>query len=103
MGMCPQYGRTSRGLELTGQLNPDKPACNLLLCRRQSFLIDAKADGGSLHARFLKMQQLFEDVFFVEGEIGDRPLQLVNLKGRDASILLDTGCAGDPHARSRAQ
>jgi glyoxylase-like metal-dependent hydrolase (beta-lactamase superfamily II) len=42
------------------------------------------------------MQQLFEDVFFVEGEIGGRPLQLVYLRGRDASILLDTGCAGDP-------
>jgi glyoxylase-like metal-dependent hydrolase (beta-lactamase superfamily II) len=42
------------------------------------------------------MQQLFEDVFFVEGEIGGRPLQLVYLKGRNASILLDTGCAGDP-------
>ena len=42
------------------------------------------------------MHQLFENVFFVEGEILGRPLQLVYLRGRDASILLDTGCAGDP-------
>jgi glyoxylase-like metal-dependent hydrolase (beta-lactamase superfamily II) len=42
------------------------------------------------------MQQLFENVFMIEGEIGGRPLQLIYLKGTEASMLLDTGCAADP-------
>ena len=42
------------------------------------------------------MQRLFENVFMLEGEIGGRPLQLTYLKGSEASMLLDTGCAADP-------
>lgn len=42
------------------------------------------------------MQQLFENVFLLEGEVGGRPLQLIYLQGADASLLLDTGCADDP-------
>ncbi len=42
------------------------------------------------------MQQLFEGVYLLEGEIGGRPLQLTYLKGKDAALLMDTGCAHDP-------
>lgn len=42
------------------------------------------------------MQTLFENVFLLEGEVGGRPLQLTYLRGNRASLLLDTGCAGDP-------
>lgn len=42
------------------------------------------------------MQQLFEGVFLLEGEVGGRPLQLLYLQGALASILLDTGCSNDP-------
>ncbi|RME86238.1 MAG: MBL fold metallo-hydrolase [Caldilineae bacterium] len=42
------------------------------------------------------MQQLFDGVYMLEGEVGGRPLQLVYLRGDSASILLDTGCARDP-------
>ena len=42
------------------------------------------------------MQQLFEGVYLLEGEVGGRPLQLVYLKGDHASLLMDTGCAHDP-------
>lgn len=41
------------------------------------------------------MQALFENVFMLEGEVGGRPLQLIYLRGNRASLLLDTGCAGD--------
>ncbi|MCO6452881.1 MAG: MBL fold metallo-hydrolase [Caldilineales bacterium] len=44
------------------------------------------------------MQQLFDGVFMLEGEVGGRPLQLVYLQGDIASILLDTGCANDPES-----
>lgn len=42
------------------------------------------------------MQPLFENAFMLEGEVGGRPLQLVYLRGNRASLLLDTGCSGDP-------
>lgn len=42
------------------------------------------------------MQQLFDGVYLLEGEVGGRPLQLVYLKGESASLLMDTGCAHDP-------
>jgi glyoxylase-like metal-dependent hydrolase (beta-lactamase superfamily II) len=42
------------------------------------------------------MQPLFENVFMLEGEVGGRPLQLMYLRGNRASLLLDTGCTGDP-------
>lgn len=42
------------------------------------------------------MQQLFDGVFVLEGEVGGRPLQLIYLKGDRASLLMDTGCAHDP-------
>lgn len=42
------------------------------------------------------MQQLFDGVYILEGEVGGRPLQLVYLKGDSASLLMDTGCAHDP-------
>jgi glyoxylase-like metal-dependent hydrolase (beta-lactamase superfamily II) len=32
----------------------------------------------------------------LEGEVGGRPLQLIYLRGSHASLLLDTGCSGDP-------
>lgn len=43
------------------------------------------------------MQNLFPGVFILEGQIGGRPLRLVYLQGSDSSLLLDTGCAQDPH------
>lgn len=42
------------------------------------------------------MQQLFEGVYMLEGEVGGRPLQLIYLKGQTATLLMDTGCAHDP-------
>lgn len=42
------------------------------------------------------MKKLFDGVFLLEGEVGGRPLQLVYLQGQNTSLLLDTGCAGDP-------
>lgn len=42
------------------------------------------------------MQQLFEGVFLLEGQVGGRPLQFVYLNGPDASLLMDSGCAHDP-------
>ncbi len=42
------------------------------------------------------MQQLFEGVFLLEGDVGGRPLNLLYLQGSQASILWDTGCANDP-------
>jgi glyoxylase-like metal-dependent hydrolase (beta-lactamase superfamily II) len=42
------------------------------------------------------MQQLFDGVFMLEGEVGGRPLQLIYLKGESASMVMDTGCAHDP-------
>jgi glyoxylase-like metal-dependent hydrolase (beta-lactamase superfamily II) len=42
------------------------------------------------------MQQLFDGVFLLEGEVGGRPLQILYLRGESASILWDTGCASDP-------
>lgn len=42
------------------------------------------------------MQTLFENVFMLEGEVGGRPLQILYLRGNRASLLWDTGCAGDP-------
>lgn len=46
------------------------------------------------------MQTLFQDdagsVHLLEGDVGGRPLNLIYLKGKDASLLWDTGCAGDP-------
>lgn len=42
------------------------------------------------------MKTLFEGVYLLEGDVGDRPLQLIYLKGDLASLLLDTGAAGDP-------
>lgn len=42
------------------------------------------------------MQELFDGVFLLEGDVGGRPLQLLYLQGESASMLLDTGCAGDP-------
>jgi glyoxylase-like metal-dependent hydrolase (beta-lactamase superfamily II) len=42
------------------------------------------------------MQQLFNGVFLLEGEVGGRPLQLIYLRGDLASLLMDTGCAHDP-------
>ena len=42
------------------------------------------------------MQQLFDGVYLLEGEVGGRPLQLIYLKGETASLLMDTGCAHDP-------
>lgn len=46
------------------------------------------------------MKTLFSDpagaVHLLEGDVGGRPLMLVYLRGRDASLLWDTGCAGDP-------
>lgn len=42
------------------------------------------------------MQQLFDGVYLLEGEVGGRPLQLVYLKGDRASLLMDSGCAHDP-------
>lgn len=42
------------------------------------------------------MQQLFDGVYLLEGEIGGRPLQLLYLRGKDAALLMDTGCAHDP-------
>lgn len=42
------------------------------------------------------MQQLFDGVYLLEGEIGGRPLQFIYLKGETASLLMDTGCAHDP-------
>jgi glyoxylase-like metal-dependent hydrolase (beta-lactamase superfamily II) len=42
------------------------------------------------------MQQLFDGVFMLEGEVGGRPLQFVYLKGDSASMVMDTGCAHDP-------
>ncbi len=42
------------------------------------------------------MEKLFDGVYLLHGEVGGRPLQLVYLQGQDASLLLDTGCAGDP-------
>lgn len=42
------------------------------------------------------MQQLFEGVSLLEGELGGRPLQFVYLNGGSASLLMDTGCAHDP-------
>lgn len=44
------------------------------------------------------MQQLFDGVFMLEGEVGERPLQLIYLQGASAAILLDTGCTHDPTA-----
>lgn len=49
------------------------------------------------------MQQLFEDVFLLEGVINGRPLQLIYLQGESASLLLDTGCSGDPEGFISAQ
>ena len=49
------------------------------------------------------MQPLFENVFMLEGEVGGRPLQLMYLRGDHASLLLDTGCAGDPEKFIAAQ
>src|SRR5947208_393364 len=46
--------------------------------------------------RRVRMQQLFDGVYMLEGEVGGRPLQLVYLKGGTASLLMDTGCAHDP-------
>jgi glyoxylase-like metal-dependent hydrolase (beta-lactamase superfamily II) len=42
------------------------------------------------------MRKIFDGVFMLEGVIGGRPLQLMYLRGERASVLLDTGCAGDP-------
>jgi len=42
------------------------------------------------------MQQLFERVYMLEGEVGGRPLQLTYLRGDRLDLLIDTGCAGDP-------
>lgn len=42
------------------------------------------------------MKQLFDGVYLLEGDVGGRPLQLICLCGSEASLLLDTGCAGDP-------
>lgn len=42
------------------------------------------------------MEQLFEGVSILEGEINGRALQLVYLRGATASLLMDTGCAHDP-------
>lgn len=42
------------------------------------------------------MQQLFQGVYMLEGEVGGRPLQLIYLKAVTASLLMDTGCAHDP-------
>lgn len=42
------------------------------------------------------MQQLFDGVSMLEGEVGGRPLQLIYLQGSQASLLLDTGCTNDP-------
>ncbi len=42
------------------------------------------------------MQQLFEGVYMLEGDVGGRPLQLMYLRGDMASILWDTGCTKDP-------
>lgn len=42
------------------------------------------------------MQQLFDGVFLLEGEVGGRPLRFVYLNGGQASLLMDTGCAHDP-------
>lgn len=39
--------------------------------------------------------ELFEGGYLLEGEVGGRPLQLPLLVGRDAALLLDTGCASD--------
>jgi glyoxylase-like metal-dependent hydrolase (beta-lactamase superfamily II) len=41
------------------------------------------------------MQKLFDGVYMLEGEVVGRPLQLIYLRGSQASLLLDTGCAGD--------
>jgi glyoxylase-like metal-dependent hydrolase (beta-lactamase superfamily II) len=43
------------------------------------------------------MQKLFEGVFLLYGQVVGRPLTLTYLHGDRASLLLDTGCAGDPH------
>ncbi|MGI9072965.1 MAG: MBL fold metallo-hydrolase [Bryobacteraceae bacterium] len=42
------------------------------------------------------MQQLFQGVYLLEGEVGGRPLHLVYLRGNTATLLMDTGCAHDP-------
>jgi glyoxylase-like metal-dependent hydrolase (beta-lactamase superfamily II) len=42
------------------------------------------------------MEQLFEGVSLLEGEVGGRALQFVYLSGDSASLLMDTGCAHDP-------
>ena len=42
------------------------------------------------------MQELFNGVFMLEGDVGGRPLRLMYLQGETASLLLDTGCANDP-------
>jgi glyoxylase-like metal-dependent hydrolase (beta-lactamase superfamily II) len=42
------------------------------------------------------MQQLFDGVYMLEGEVRGRPLQLVYLRGDSANLLMDTGCAHDP-------
>jgi len=42
------------------------------------------------------VQQLFEGVYLLEGEVGGRPLQLVYLRGETGTLLMDTGCAHDP-------
>lgn len=41
------------------------------------------------------MQKIFDGVTMLEGEVSGRPLQLMYLAGKSASILLDTGCDGD--------
>ena len=39
------------------------------------------------------MRQLFDDVFLLEGQVGMRPIYLPVLRGKEAVLLLDTGCA----------
>ncbi|MBW4436318.1 MAG: MBL fold metallo-hydrolase [Pleurocapsa minor GSE-CHR-MK-17-07R] len=42
------------------------------------------------------MKKIFDGVYMLEGDVVGRPLQLMYLRGNRASLLLDTGCAGDP-------
>ena len=44
----------------------------------------------------MPLKKLFDGVYMLEGEVGGRPLQLIYLRGKVASLLLDTGCASDP-------
>ncbi len=40
--------------------------------------------------------EIAPDIHMIEGVVAGRPLQLYLLRGRDRTVLLDTGCAPDP-------